>query len=122
MRDFYEALAKNDLGRIRDHLLADDAVFHVPGGGSLSGDYRGKEQVIGYLERFAGPAESLTRFEPEEFLTGERHVAVLLRVQGERGGRRLDERGLHVFRVEDGKITERLSYPQDPRGVDEFFA
>jgi hypothetical protein len=29
---------------------------------------------------------------------------------------------VHLFRIADGKISERWSYPQDPYATDEFFA
>ncbi|MFF5208150.1 nuclear transport factor 2 family protein [Streptosporangium sp. NPDC000396] len=121
-RDSYDALAKGDLDYIRDHLLTDDVIFHIPGRGSLAGDYQGKEQVINYLSRFTEAAGKSMRFEPDSFLASEEQVAALLRIRGERGDRVLDERGVHVFRITDGKISERWSYPHDSQIIDEFFA
>ncbi|MEU6740181.1 nuclear transport factor 2 family protein [Streptosporangium sandarakinum] len=122
VRSAYDALAKNDLDHVRDSLLADDVVFHVPGRGALAGDHRGKEEVIGYLRRLGEVTKGALRFEPEAFLADDDRVAAILRVVGERGGRVLDERGVHVFRVADGRITERWSFPQDSYAVDEFLA
>ncbi|MBG0831960.1 nuclear transport factor 2 family protein [Planomonospora sp. ID67723] len=121
VRDSYEALAKGDLDRFRDDLLADDVTFHIPGRGALAGDYRGKAAVADYLSRFV-ELGGVLRFEPDAFLSDDSQVAALLRIRGEREGRILDERGVHVFRVTDGKISERWSFPQDTYVVDEFFA
>ncbi|GIH94552.1 nuclear transport factor 2 family protein [Planobispora siamensis] len=121
VRESYEALAKGDLDRFRDDLLADDVTFHIPGRGALAGDYRGKEEVAGYLAKFI-ELGGVLRFEPDAFLSDDGQVAALLHIRGEREGRVLDERGVHVFRVTGGKISERWSFPQDAYAVDEFFA
>ncbi|MEU9884508.1 nuclear transport factor 2 family protein [Sphaerisporangium sp. NPDC051011] len=117
----YEAIIKGDLDYVRDNLLADDVVFHVPGQGKLAGDYRGKAEVVGYLARLVDVTGNTMRYEPDAFLTDEDRVAVMLRITGERGGKTLDERGVHVFRLVDGKIAERWSFPQDSYVIDEFF-
>ncbi|RCG25376.1 nuclear transport factor 2 family protein [Sphaerisporangium album] len=117
----YEAITKGDLDQVRD-LLADDVVFHVPGQGKPAGEYRGKADVVGYLTRLIDITGSSMRYEPDMFLTAEDRVAVMLRITGERGGKAPDERGVHVFRVVDGKIAERWSFPQDSYVIDEFFS
>lgn len=123
VRECYEALAKADLDHARDHLLADDVVFHVPGEGSLAGDHTGKDQVLSYLSRLGQQGGDALQLEPYSFLTGDDgQVAALLHVRGERNGKVLDERGVHVFRVTGGKISERWSFPQNSSLIDEFFA
>ena len=44
LRQEYEARAGRDDTSLAD-LFADDIVWHVPGRSTISGDYRGKEQV-----------------------------------------------------------------------------
>ncbi len=121
-RESYDALAKGDIDYIRDRLLAEDVVFHVPGRGPLVGDYRGKDEVVRYLTRYTELTGGSIRLEPQEFLSGENHVAALVHARGERGGRVLDDHGMHLFRITNGKISERWSYPQDLYSTDEFFA
>ncbi|MFC4535384.1 nuclear transport factor 2 family protein [Sphaerisporangium dianthi] len=122
VREIYDAIAKGDLDHIRDSLLADDASFHVPGRGPLAGDYKGKEEVLGYLAKLAQHTGNSLQYDPDTFLAGDGHVAALLRIRGDRDGRSLDERGVHVFHVAGGKITERWSFPYDTHVIDEFFA
>ncbi|WP_043622834.1 nuclear transport factor 2 family protein [Nonomuraea candida] len=121
INSFYDALAKGDLDVLRD-LLTDDAVFHVPGRGPMAKDYTGKEEVLAYLTRLAKAASGGLRLEPEEYLAGNDRVAAVLSIHGERDGRTLNDHGLQLFRLVDGKISERSSYPYDPYSVDEFFA
>ncbi|MEV4455233.1 nuclear transport factor 2 family protein [Microbispora sp. NPDC049633] len=122
VRESYDALAKGDLDYLRGTLLADDVVFHVPGRGALAGAYRGKDEVVNYLARLGELSENTLGYEPESFLVGDDRVAAVVRVRGERGDRRLDDHGVQVFRVAEGKITERWSYPYDPYLFDEFSA
>jgi uncharacterized protein len=121
-RESYDAIAKGDLDYMRDQLLADDVVFHVPGRGSLAGDHSGKEAVLSYLAKLAQSTGSTLRYDPDAFIADDEQVAVLLRIRGTRDGRILDERGVHVFRVADGKITERWSFPYDSYVIDDFFS
>ncbi|GGK91280.1 hypothetical protein Sme01_52280 [Sphaerisporangium melleum] len=122
VREIYDAIAKSDLDHIRDSLLADDVSFHVPGRGPLAGDYNGKEEVLGYLGKLAQHTDNSLQYEPYTFLADDGHVAALLRIRGERDGKLLDERGVHVFHLAGGKITERWSFPYDTHVIDEFFA
>ncbi|MFB4291511.1 nuclear transport factor 2 family protein [Nonomuraea sp. ATR24] len=118
----YDAMAKGNWDYLRDELLADDVVFHVPGQGSLARDYRGKDEVLGYLKRLAQSTGDTLRMEPRTFLVGDDHVAAMLSVYAEREGRVLEDTGLQVYRVTGGRISERWSYPDDPGAVDAFFA
>ncbi|WP_405146015.1 nuclear transport factor 2 family protein [Sphaerisporangium sp. NBC_01403] len=121
-RESYDAIAKGDLDYIRDNLLAEDVVFHVPGQGSLAGDHTGKADVLTYLGKLGDQTESSLRYDPDAFLADDEHVAVLLRIRGNRDGKILDGRGVHVFRIVDGKIAERWSFPYDSYVIDDFFS
>ncbi|GAA3795664.1 hypothetical protein GCM10022226_13760 [Sphaerisporangium flaviroseum] len=121
-RESYDAIAKGDLDYIRDHLLAEDVVFHVPGRGSLAGDHSGKANVSSYLAKLAEQSGNSMRYEPEVFLADDQYVSVLLRIRGDHDGKVLNERGVHVFRIVGGRIAERWSFPQDSYVIDEFFS
>ncbi|GGS92082.1 nuclear transport factor 2 family protein [Nonomuraea spiralis] len=116
----YDAIAKGDLEDL-GRLLADDVVFHVPGRGPMARDYSGKDAVLGYLAELLKATTGTLRLEPESYLVGDDQVAAVLRIRGERDGRTLDDRGMQLFRIADGKISERWSFPLDPYSVDEFF-
>ncbi|MFC6081105.1 nuclear transport factor 2 family protein [Sphaerisporangium aureirubrum] len=120
-RESYDALINGDFDHLRGTLLSDDVVFHVPGRGPLAGEYQGKEAVLSYLGQLSEITKDTMSYEPQAFLADDEHAAVMLRAHGERGGHAIDDRGVHVFRITDGKISERWSYPQDSYAVDEFF-
>lgn len=121
-RESYDAIAKGDFDHLGGDLLADDVVFHVPGRGPLAGDYHGKAEVLRYLGQLSAMTQSTLRFEPEAFLASDDRAAVILRAQGERGGQEMNDHGVHVFRIDNGKISERWSFPHDTYAVDAFFA
>jgi hypothetical protein len=50
LRREYEARAAGDDSGIADGL-ADDVVWHVPGRSVIAGDYRGRDQVMGYVRK-----------------------------------------------------------------------
>ena len=120
VRDVYASFARGDLEYVREALLADEVVFHVPGRGTLAGDYHGKDEVINYLAKVA--EAGTVRMEPTAFLVGDGHIAAVIDVEGERDDRRLYERGMQLFRLTDGKIGERWSYPPESYAADEYFA
>ncbi|HEX4814190.1 MAG TPA: nuclear transport factor 2 family protein [Nonomuraea sp.] len=119
---FYDALAKGDMDHLREELLADDVVFHVPGRGPMARDYVGKDQVLGYLARVGQATAGTLRMEPQAFLVGDDLVAVVVRNHAERDGRAFDDHGMQLFKIANGRISERSSYPADAYAVDEFFS
>ena len=46
---------------------------------------------------------------------------MLVRAQGERGGKKLDDSSVQVWHVKDGRATEQWLYPGDPYANDEFW-
>jgi ketosteroid isomerase-like protein len=119
VRTFYAAFADGKLDQISD-LLAEKVVFHVPGRGSLASDYHGTEEVATYLAKVSEAGAVVLR--PSMYLSGDDHIAVVLDVEGQRGDRCLNERGMQLFRLTGGKIAERWSYPPESYACDEYFA
>ena len=50
IRIYWDALMKGDMKRF-ESLLADDVLVHYPGNHYLSGDYRGKTEVVGLYSK-----------------------------------------------------------------------
>jgi ketosteroid isomerase-like protein len=48
VREFYRAYAEQD-GEASMQLMAPDQLLHVSGRNALSGDYRGTEEIFGYI-------------------------------------------------------------------------
>ena len=48
----YDAFEKGDLETVQG-LFTEDAVFHVPGRSRLSGDYRGRDEVLAFIRQMS---------------------------------------------------------------------
>lgn len=119
-RAAWNAVSESDVAAI-GRLVAEDVVWHASGRGSRSGDVSGRAGILDYL---AGIGEDAERFdsELEDILVGETHTAILFRVSGQRGGRRLESGFVLLLRFEDNRIAEVWSIARDQHAIDEFWA
>lgn len=56
IREYWDTLMQRDMKRF-EALLADDVLIHYPGQHYLSGDYRGKKDVVGLYARLTENVE-----------------------------------------------------------------
>ena len=120
VRRFQEAMFSNPAQAI--DLLADDAVWHVPGKNLLSRDYRGKAEIAGFFARARELSGGTVRSELLDILGGEHHAVALVRVHAEREGRSLGGQfQAFTFRIENGKIAEFWFMVEDRYAVDAFW-
>jgi uncharacterized protein len=120
IRNGYEAFSKGDMQTV-DETFADDIVWHVGGRSQLAGDYKGKEQVFGFLAKLPELTGGTFRLELHDVIGNDEHVTVLVESFGEREGKTLEDRSVHVWHVKDGKVTEFWGHPQDQYADDEFW-
>jgi hypothetical protein len=93
----YAAFATADIdGASAD--LSDDIEWIVPGNSTISGTYRGRDEVIGFWIRLA---EKGFTTEPEHFLGDDERVVVLTKVTS--AGESADQVDVLSFR--DGKVV-----------------
>ncbi len=103
--------------------LAEDAVWHVGGTHRLSGDYRGRDAILGYFDTVRSETGNTMRLEPLEVLANERHGAAFLRVTAEREGRSMDVVVTDAFRFDDdGRILEFWAHANDQAAIDAFWS
>ncbi len=103
--------------------LAEDAVWHVGGTHRLSGNYEGRDAILGYFDAVRSETADSMRLETLEVLADERHGAAFLRVTADRDGRRLDTVVADAFRFdEDGRIAEFWAHSADQSAIDEFWS
>ena len=116
----WRAAADGDVETLA-RVCAEDLVWHASGRGPRAGVYRGQAAVFDYL---ASIGEAAERFDSdlEDLLVGEDQVAVLFRIRGRRGEKRLDTQFVLLFRIESGRIAEVWSIPRDQYAIDEFWS
>ncbi len=120
-REGYEAFQKGDLETVTG-FFTDDVVWHVPGNSPLSGDYRGKDEVLGFFARSMELTGGTLRIEVHDVLANDEHGVALTRVTAEREGRSLDSLNAHVVHITDGMVSESWFHSQDQYADDEFWA
>jgi ketosteroid isomerase-like protein len=94
----YEAFANADLDGATKNM-ADDIEWVVPGNSSISGTYRGKDEVTQF---FISLAAKSFKTNPEHFIADGDHVVVLTRTSAE--GQEADQADVLTFR--DGKVVK----------------
>jgi len=120
IEDAYAAFGKGDIP-IVFQALDPDILWHVPGRGPLSGDYRGHEEVLGFFEHFMALSAGTFRILVEDVLANDRRVVVLVTESAERNGRRWSSPQVHAWTVERGKATVFWQFQGDQQAEDEFW-
>jgi uncharacterized protein len=103
------AFRSRDLLTIAD-LVDPDVVWHVPGQHPLAGDYRGRDELLGFLARLAGLGFVLAE---EDVFGNDRHVCALSQMSARRPGLEVTTRVVSIFRFRDQRQLERWFYPDD---------
>ena len=106
---FNEAFNRHDVDAVMA-LMTDDVLFENTSPAPDGERYVGQAAVRGFWERlFAGAPNAV--FECEElFAAGDRAVVRWLYRWAPDGERPGHVRGVDIFRVRDGKVSEKLSY------------
>ena len=121
MKKGYEAFGSGDLDAVRE-LFADDIVWHVSGRSPLSGDYKGKEEVLGFLAKTMEMTGGTFKLDVHDIMANAEHGVALTTATAEREGKRLTNRSVQVVHIRDGKLTESWLHPDDQYAADEFWS
>ncbi|RSM81577.1 nuclear transport factor 2 family protein [Kibdelosporangium aridum] len=103
-------------------MLADDIVWHQPGGNRFSGTHHGagavNTMIGGMMEVSRGTFALSLRSAP--MMNGDL-VAAEIRFSAEREGASLAQDGVDVMRIADGQIVEMWLYSGDQKDEDDFW-
>ena len=121
VRRGFAAFGTGDIATLRE-LLADDTVWHVGGRSPITGDYKGKDEVLGFFAQLAERTRGTFRVDVHDVLANDHHVVALVKGTGEREGKTLNDNGAQVFHVQGGKVTEEWFHPGDQYANDEFWS
>lgn len=118
LRRWFDAMLSGDRETFAD-LIAEDAVWHVPGLNPLAGEYQGRAEVLAFSEKMAR-AGTFRRRVVDVFGSDE-HAVALLDAEGERAdGVTYSGFGAAVCRTRDGKISEFWGMNANQAGLDRF--
>ena len=117
----YDAFSRGDLqGAIA--AFAEDILWHVPGRGPLSRDYRGHAEVLGFFGHFMQLSGGTFRLRVDDVLAKGDRVVVLCTESARRGERTWSSPQVHVWTVKDGKAIVFEEYFGDQQAEDEFWS
>ena len=118
----YDAFTTADVATL-SQLIAPDAVQHFPGNHQLSGDYKSRDEILGFYGRLSELTDGTFAVRPEQFYAdGHGHVLAVHHVTAERAGKRLDQREGLLFRIEAGQFVELTDLSEDLEADDDFWA
>jgi ketosteroid isomerase-like protein len=121
IKSAYDAFSRGDTQSVFA-IFAENILWHVPGRGPLSRDYRGHAEVGGFFEHFMGLSDGSFRIQIDQILANRDRVVVLCTESASRAGRSWSSPQVHVWTVKDGRATAFHEYEGDQQGEDEFWS
>jgi ketosteroid isomerase-like protein len=117
----YAAFARGDIPTVLA-ALDEGILWHVPGRGPISGDYRGHEEVLGFFRQFMDLSSGTFRIRIDDVLSNDERVIVLVTESARRNGRKWSSPQVHAWTVKGGKATVFWQFQGDQQTEDEFWA
>lgn len=120
LRDQDAAMAKGDMDAFWA-AFADDCVVHIGGRSKLAGDVKGKAELQERFGQFMAALGDNPVLETHDILANDTHGVVLQSFRGTKKGKSIEARGVSIFHMSGGKITEAWSIDEDPYTADAFY-
>ena len=121
LREGYAAFASGDLASV-ERMFHPGVIWHAQRLGQLSGDHIGWPAVAEFFGRSMQLTRGTFRIEVLEVLSNTTGAATVVRSMGERDGKQLNDRQVHLFHIENGHVVEIWQFVGDGHAVDEFWA
>ena len=117
---YTEALSRGDFEAVFE-TMADTIVWHMGGESSLSGIIKGKQALGERLGEFAKRSNGTFRVMTEWAASNDCFVAASVVSLAEKGNEKLNDPGIDLFKIEDGKIQEVWTFTQYQTVEDKFW-
>lgn len=118
-RELIAAFLRGDLAAVRG-FFSDDAVWELPGRGTLAGEHKGPDAIVGFLGRSFELSGGTLSLDVIDVMGSDWGAAHVQRVSAEHGGRRLDCVEVIAHQIVDGRIVRTYHRP-DQHAIDAFF-
>jgi ketosteroid isomerase-like protein len=120
MRNVYAAFGTGDVDTAGTYWT-EDAVHHYPGRNPLSGEHHGLADSTAFANKMWELTDGNIKMDVLEIGASDNHAFALLQTRYERKGHVLEMPFVNIARIEDGKIAEFWTYPDDVYATDEFW-
>jgi ketosteroid isomerase-like protein len=121
VRRGYEAFNSGDIETLKG-LFAPDAVYRVGGSGGLAGNKQGQEEIMAYFGELFSRSGGTAKVELQDVIAGERHTVSLQTAQAQRNGKSMEQHGVLVFTLRDGKVIEVNEFQEDTAKASDFWS
>src|SRR5712691_7620414 len=105
LRTVYDAFAKGDVATVMG-VLTDDIQYHISGRSLVAGDYSGKDEVLGFFGKLMELSGGTFQVQVLDILANDLHGVTLTMERGQREGKTLENRAVHVWDIRDGKCAQ----------------
>ena len=117
---YTEALLRGDFEAAFE-TMADTIVWHMGGESSISGLIKGKQALGERLGEFVKRSNGTFRVMTEWAASNDYFVAASVVSLAEKGNEKLNDPGIDLFKIEDGKIQEVWTFAQYQTVEDKFW-
>jgi uncharacterized protein len=117
VRGLFRAFADRDLASL-DELLAEQAIWHVPGRSPLAGVHRGRAAVVAYFAALGQRTGGTFRAELIDVLASDVRVVAIARATGQRDDKKYDGLYCLLVTIDGFQIAEAWLMPADPYSFD----
>jgi uncharacterized protein len=117
----YDAFGRGDIPTVLG-ILDKQIRWHVPGQSPLSGDYSGREELLGFFKKSMELSEGTMRIDVHDIVASDATVFVLCSVSATRSGRYADFLEVHLWRIVDGHPVEFREFQGDEHTENKFWA
>ncbi|GAB3875134.1 nuclear transport factor 2 family protein [Terrabacter terrigena] len=116
----FAAFSAGDMATLND-LFTEDAVWHVPGSGSLSGPKEGRDAILSFFGELMTRSGGNLKVELDDVVGGGDHTVAMSRNHASRDANTLDQRAVIVFTLRDGRVAEARQFFEDTALNDAFW-
>jgi ketosteroid isomerase-like protein len=117
----FEAFRGGDV-RALFEVIADDAVWDVPGTAPVARTYRGRNEIFELFRATRRLTDGTYSSELRWCLADGEHAVAVYRATGQRLGRELDIEQVLLITLQDGRWQHVLALPTAPAAFDAFWA
>jgi len=121
VRRVFSAFGGGDT-RALPELIAEDAVWHVPGSAPVSRTYRGRADVFELFRLTRRLTSGTYLSELRWVLADDEHAVAVYRARGRRAGRTLDLDQVLLISLRAGRWAHVIALPTDPAAFEAFWA
>ena len=117
---YTEALSKGDFEAVFE-TISDNIVWHMGGESSLSGIIKGKQALGERLGEFAKRSNGTFRVITNWAASNDCFVAASVVSLAEKEGEKLNDPGIDLFKIDNGKIQEVWTFAEQQDEEDKFW-